>query len=224
MEDVEDSFVTTDILAEEVGFKTNTIMVVCGFIFFLDVLINLDHGALPAAATAIKEETQMPNVKIGSLGSMVFLGLVCGSICGTIVLGKFKFKTVLVLSFLGNGIGLILFTLGSNIYVMGFARFLSGFAQIFLTIYIPLYCDCFGTSHTKPIMLSLILLASPIGVVTGYLTTGLLISQGINWAYSFFILGITMMVVSTVIGFFPARLINLDECIELKRALKFEKN
>lgn len=224
MEDVEDSFVTTDILVEEIGFHNRTIMIVCGFIFFLDVLINLDHGALPAAANAIKEQTKMPNVQIGSLGSMVFLGLVCGSICGAVVLGRLKFKTVLVISFLGNGLGLLLFTVPSNIYVMGFARFLSGFAQIFLTIYIPLYCDCFGSATTKPVMLSLILLAAPIGVVSGYLTTGLLISHGVNWTHSFFFQGVTMLVMAAIICFFPARFINLDDCIDQKRDLKMQKN
>jgi predicted MFS family arabinose efflux permease len=153
----------------------------------LDILINVDHGALPSAAVSIKDEFDMPNAKFGALGSMVYMGLVAGSLCGAVVLGTFKFKMVLVISFLGNGAGLLLFILNNNFYWMSFARLVSGFFQIFLTIYIPLYCDCFGTPTTKPIMLSFILLAGPLGLVIGYGCTGYLISFNISWRYSFFV-------------------------------------
>lgn len=86
---MEDSFVTNDIDAIDVGYGNKTILMVCSFLFFLDILINVDHGALPSAAVSIKTEFDMPNVSFGTLGSMVYLGLVSGSLCGAMVLGQF---------------------------------------------------------------------------------------------------------------------------------------
>ena len=224
MQDMEESFQTDDVYAEDVGYGNKTILMVCGFLFFLDILINVDHGALPSAAVSIKTEFDMPNVKFGTLGSMVYLGLVSGSLCGAMVLGKFQFKTVLVVSFLGNGAGLLLFIMNDNFYAMSFSRFISGFFQVFLTIYIPLYCDCFGTPITKPYMLSLILLAGPLGLVTGFGCTGLLLGYGISWRYSFLVQGLSMVVAAFLVCLFPSRFININECVRLKREMKDFRN
>ena len=169
----------------EVGYKKASVLCVCGFIFFLDILINVDHGALPSASVVLKDDLNLSNVQFGSLGSLVFLGLVMGSVCATFMLNLFTFKTILMFSFLGNGIGLLLFTATREFYLMGLARFMSGFFQIFLTIYIPLYADQFGTPTSKPLMMSLILVAGPIGVVTGYGLTGIVVSYGYDWRISF---------------------------------------
>lgn len=114
--------------------------------------------------------------------------------------------------------------MNDNFYAMSFSRFISGFFQVFLTIYIPLYCDCFGTSVTKPYMLSLILLAGPLGLVTGFGCTGALISYGVSWRYSFFVQGITMLGGAIMICMFPSRFININECIRLKREAKDFRN
>lgn len=73
-------------------------------------------------------------------------------------------------------------------------------------------------------MMSLILLASPLGVVFGYGGTGWLIGSGLNWRYAFFSLGIVMVASSIVIAMVPDRFLNLDECVELKRDLKEKRN
>lgn len=190
----------------------------------MDILVNVDHGAVPSAAVAIKTEYDMPNVKFGTLGSLVYLGLVTGSLCGAIILGNLKFKTVLILSFIGNGLGLLNFAWKGNFYWMGFSRFISGFFQIFLTIYIPIYCDCFGSEKTKPIMLSLILLAGPLGLVTGYGCTGALISYGISWRWSFVVQGLIMLLAAITIILIPGNLVNIDHCVTLKRNLKEKRN
>jgi MFS family permease len=195
-------------------------MMVCAFLFFLDVLINVDHGALPSAAVAIKEELDMPNVALGTLGSLVFLGLVTGSLCAAYVMATFKFKTILSVSFLGNGVGLLLFIAKDSFYSMCLSRFISGFFQIFMTIYIPLYVDCFGSRRSKPIMFSLILLAAPLGIVIGYGCTGVLIGNGISWRYSFLFQGATMAFSAIIVLFVPGRLINIFDCQALKKAEK----
>ena len=83
---------TDDIMVDQIGYSSKKVQFVCAFLFFLDILINVDHGALPSAAVAIKEDMNMPNALFGSLGSLVFLGLALGSLCATFMLGYFKFK------------------------------------------------------------------------------------------------------------------------------------
>ena len=39
---------------------------------------NIDHGALPAGSTAIREDMNMDNAQYGFLGSIVFGGLALG--------------------------------------------------------------------------------------------------------------------------------------------------
>jgi hypothetical protein len=41
-------------------------------------MINFDHGIIPAATTALKEDLKISNVNLGLLGSLVYLGLVLG--------------------------------------------------------------------------------------------------------------------------------------------------
>ena len=147
----------------------------------------------------------------------MFVGLLFGSLCATFVLDRFAYKTVIGVSFLGNGLSLLLFAITRSFAVMCGTRCLSGFFQIFLTIYIPLYVDTFGTKTTKPIMLSLILLAPPIGVVIGYGITGICIANGTNWRVSFIFQGATMAFCFLVIIFIPNRLINIDEVNQMKR-------
>ena len=66
-------------------------------------------------------------------------------------------------------------------------------------------------------MLSLILLAPPIGVVIGYGITGICISSGADWHVSFLGQGATMVFCFIVISIIPNKLINIDEVNALKR-------
>ena len=113
-------------------------------LFFLDININLDHGALPSAATSIKEDLNLPNARFGTLGSMVFLGLVSGSLCAPYLFSKFSYKLILNVSFILNGVGCFGFIMTNNFYLICLARIISGFSQIYLAIYVPIYVDCFG--------------------------------------------------------------------------------
>jgi hypothetical protein len=47
-------------------------------IFFTNLMINVDHGILPAATTVLKTDLELDNMNLGLLGSLVYLGLVLG--------------------------------------------------------------------------------------------------------------------------------------------------
>jgi dipeptide/tripeptide permease len=80
--------------------------------------------------------------------------------------------------------------------------------------------DTFGTKQTKPIMLSLILLAPPIGVVVGYSITGICISSNASWRSSFVLQGVAMALSFICIQIIPDSFINIDQVNILKRREK----
>lgn len=66
------------------------------------------------------------------------------------------------------------------------SRFLTGFFQVFISIYWPVYIDVFAVSETqKATWMSSFLVSSPVGVLLGYvLTTQLIINY--TWKYAFY--------------------------------------
>jgi len=75
---------------------------------------NLDHGAFPCSAPEIKKSLKLDHTKLGALLSLVFGGLFIGSIAAVGLFSRFKFKNILVISYLGNAIGLVIFALSKN--------------------------------------------------------------------------------------------------------------
>ena len=81
---------------------------------------------------------------MGALGSLVFLGLVIGSATASFIFNSFSYKSIILVSLFLNAAGSILFILKKDYYIMCFARFISGFCQIFISIYAPLYFNTFS--------------------------------------------------------------------------------
>lgn len=102
MEDVE--------VVRDLGYSHNKVMSCSFLIFTLDLIINLDHGAMPAALTTIQEDLKLNNTEMGSLGSMIFLGITISSAFGAIVFKKFGYQRVIWICMLVNGLFLYLFT------------------------------------------------------------------------------------------------------------------
>lgn len=119
---------TYDVQIDEIGLNSKTLFCLCVLLSILDININLDHGALPSAGTKIKEDLKLPNATFGTLGSMVFLGLVGGSMVASFIFGKVSYKLILILSFLFNGVGIFGFVMVENFYVICCCRLLSGLA------------------------------------------------------------------------------------------------
>ena len=101
------------------------------------MLINIDHGSIPAATIALKKDLGMDNVALGMLGSLVYLGLTAGNLnCSLFKLGSllatplFSYlsaKTILIASFFSNAFALLLFTTSDLYIILATSRFLVGF-------------------------------------------------------------------------------------------------
>ena len=115
------------------------------YVFLLNVTVNLDHGAMPAALIDISNDVQFTDQQMGTLGSLVFFGLFIGTLNASFLMYRLKHKSIIILTLVLNGISLYMFTVQNNYYCMCISRFIAGFSQIFITIYVPLYVDAFAS-------------------------------------------------------------------------------
>jgi len=112
----------------KIGYNSNAIKILALYLIMCNVFSNFDHGALPAALVEIKDELAFDKATMGSLGSYVYFGFVIGStVNGAFFLNHLSYKTILIISFVLNGVGALLFCLVKDYYCLAFARFLSGF-------------------------------------------------------------------------------------------------
>jgi hypothetical protein len=56
------------------------IKVIFIFIFITNLMINMDHGILPAATKELRADFGVTNPQLGFMGSIVYLGLVIGKL------------------------------------------------------------------------------------------------------------------------------------------------
>jgi predicted MFS family arabinose efflux permease len=96
-------------------------------LFCINMCSNLDHGALPSSSPNIKKTLKLDETALGTLLSLVFGGLFLGSISAVGLFSRFQFKRILVVSYLGNAIGIAVFAFSNIYWLQCSARFFSGF-------------------------------------------------------------------------------------------------
>lgn len=134
-------------------------------------LVNMDHGIIPACSLEIQSQLRVEEMFVGFLGSMVFMGIMLGSLASGIIFSQYSCKKVLLVSMIGLVVGFIFFPLTSNKAVMAISRFITGFFQAFLIVFFPIWIDVFGKDH-KTSWLSYLQLCTLLGVIFGYVLTG----------------------------------------------------
>jgi len=97
-------------------------------------------------------------------------------------------RLVLMSVLMLEAFSLCMFCYSTNFYFLLADRFMTGFFQVFISIYFPVWADTFGsTDRQKTMWLTGLLACSPIGVLLGYTLCASLISYGISWRYSLYI-------------------------------------
>ena len=139
-------------------------------ICIINILINCDHGAIPAGTKELKEAKNLSNIQLGTIGSLVYLGLILGSISGGYIFSTYASKWVIINSLIATCIFLYFFTVSDYYLTMAFCRVGCGFFQVFCYIYFPIWVDQFGVNNTQTLWLTFLQLGVPIGTMLGYLT------------------------------------------------------
>jgi len=156
-------------------------------IFLVNILINCDHGAIPAGTKELKEAKNISNMQLGTIGSLVYLGLVLGSISGGYIFSTYSSKWVVINSLLATCIFLYFFTVSNYWEAMALCRIGCGFFQVFCYIYFPIWVDQYGVNNTQTLWLTFLQLGVPIGTMVGYLTEAYTIKYYNTWQGAFYI-------------------------------------
>lgn len=165
------------------------------FYLFLYVVIftNYDTGVIPAALLQIQEELNLNYTQQALLGSLPNFGISFASFFVSPLIKKFTAKTLLSVALFLNIGFCALFSLSTNLLALYFSRFFMGFTQAFWVIYGPVWTNNFSPKDRQTTWLGLLQGFSPLGIICGYLVTGLVINfwtVSYSWRLSIIIQGV----------------------------------
>ena len=96
-------------------------------LFLLQIILNMDQGLFPAASDLIRKDLNINDEQFGLMGSVVYVGLIVGSLISGPLLSKIKSKTIIVLTITLFLICMSFYIFVKNFIVLTIARVLSGF-------------------------------------------------------------------------------------------------
>ena len=95
-------------------------------------------------------------------------------------------RAVIFVGMIMQGLALAMFTVSTEYDWQIFARFLSGFSQVILSIYLPVWVDDFAEKDRKTKWMTYIITAAPAGVFFGYTMTAAIVMLGVQWQWAFY--------------------------------------
>ena len=143
------------------------------FLFIIEALcqLNLDQGAISVSTKEIKSYFKMSDRELGSFGGISFLGTTIGGITSLSIINKINRRYLILLFLFSNIFSLYIPTIISSKILLVLCRIITGFAQSFMSIYLPVWVDQFGIYSKKSIMMSLIIVPSGFGYLLGNIST-----------------------------------------------------
>ena len=115
---------------------------------------------------------------------------------------------------LANAMSLMTFTVSKAYWLLVISRFLTGFFQVFVSIYYPVWADLFGTGEKqKTVWMSVLLFSSSFGVLIGYIVTAQLV-QYVSWQWSFYVQVLATIPLFLALLCTPLRYLDLNESEE----------
>ncbi len=165
----------------------------------ISLITNFDNGIIPCSTKEISQSIKenQSGSKLGFLGSADYLGRIIASLIYLSIINKINRKNLLIITLLIKAISSILVIPFQSIYILFcLIRIINGSAQIYFTIYLPIWCDQFGEKKNRTMMIASIQLGLPFGIVFGY---GLCLILKRNWVLSFTIEGCLLIVGSLLV-------------------------
>ena len=182
----------------------------------LFILINMtmmiDTGLFSSASTKIKQSLNIDDKKFGLLGSCNHCGRILGTIVFMFIFNLFNRKNLLLVQLNLNSISIFVFTITSIIPLLFIARIMNGFCATFGFIYFPIWIDQFGIQTKKTLMMSLIQIASPLGMVLGYTMNTFLGSN--RWIFTLLIESISLFCFVSIIILIPKKYFSKKLCFK----------
>ena len=129
----------------------------------------MDRGVIPAATTEIKGKNNISNAELGMIGSLLYFGLIGGSLTGGYFFSKYSSKWIVILSLFAFSFFLYSFTLLVSCGGLYLCRIICGFCEVFCLIYFPIWVDQYGVKGMKTLWLTFLQIGVPLGTFLGYL-------------------------------------------------------
>ena len=67
-------------------------------LFFLNIVMNMDHGTIPAAIKKFQPDLKLNVIQIGLLGTFVFFGLILASLISGTIFQNYSSKWIVIVS------------------------------------------------------------------------------------------------------------------------------
>eukprot|EP00995_Heteronema_vittatum_P007122 NODE_225_length_1617_cov_333.228954_g159_i0.p1 GENE.NODE_225_length_1617_cov_333.228954_g159_i0~~NODE_225_length_1617_cov_333.228954_g159_i0.p1 ORF type:complete len:472 (-),score=143.91 NODE_225_length_1617_cov_333.228954_g159_i0:71-1486(-) len=194
------------------------VRLVFGSFIASQVVFNYDNGAIPASLATLSHEFSLDYFFEGLLGSLVYLGLVLSCLLAGYLFQVTSAKWVICASLFSNTVFYALFTLAYSPWALLAARFGVGLSRTFIVVYAPVWVDEFAPSDTRTLWLSLQQAGVPLGVMFGYLVTGILdANTRLSWRWSFMIQVFACLPVCIIFLLLPANYINVNRTSAVSR-------
>ena len=170
----------------------------------ISTLSNLDGGIIPAATNEMQIDMSIGPAEIGVFGSIDYLGRIIGSLIFVAIINTVNRRMILIGTLFIKGISLFIPRVpgcDKSYTINLICRGISGFSQVYYTIYLPVWCDQYGPKKSRTIMITVTQLGLPLGIVLGFLMATLLGKE--NWVLCFNIEGIILGALGILCFFFP---------------------
>ena len=172
-------------------------------ICLINIFINLDRGAIPAGTTEIKDKNKISNAELGMIGSLIYFGLILGSLSGGYFFSKYSSKWLVISSLFILAFFLYSFTLFESSNGLYLCRVGCGFCEVFCCVYFPIWVDQYGVKGFKVLWITFLQLGVPIGTILGYLIEAMSIKYYNSWEGGFFFQIILVCTLSAILFLTP---------------------
>ncbi|SBT87814.1 major facilitator superfamily domain-containing protein, putative [Plasmodium malariae] len=216
-------------IIEGINKKTsseNILIVTLTLMICISVLCNYDHGAIPVTLEEIQKDFPLSYIEQSLLGSLVYFGLIIGTIIASVLFELLSAKLLVTISIILLSISLYIFSHANCVLFMYISRFVNGLCQAIPVVYIPVWVDEFSPDKKATQWMSYIQLASIGGTVFGYFLGGILsnnyncynkndsvfssVSFFTNWRSPFLIQSFLLLPLFFIIIFIPSDIINIS--------------
>lgn len=110
-------------------------------IFLTSFMVRMGQGIIPAIVIPLRNEFDLTNTELGTLGSLIYAGGILGSLAAMPCLQYFQTKNVILTSVVGQILSLVIFMTASGFVQQSIARFFAGFWQVFMQIIAPVWVE-----------------------------------------------------------------------------------
>ena len=196
----------------EVVLKRSVRWIIMVLYIIINMLMMIDTGLLSSASTKIKQSLNIDDKKFGLFGSCNHTGRIIGTILFMFIFNKFNRKNLLIIPLYINCFSIFFFIITDIVPLLFITRIINGLCTTFAFIYFPIWIDQFGIQTKKTTMMSLIQMASPLGMVLGYTMNTFIGSN--KWQKTLLIESISLLFFVSIINLIPKKYFSKKLCFK----------